>query len=122
MVCTRDDCAEQREVLTQNGQDLCLKHAVLDGYCIDCGERHIEQLNFMDKHGVCRFCRDADEGNYLDRLDRVYRVRSERIVNTGTPEQDFNAELAELRANLREMRLVLAEIGRAMGPWDWEQR
>lgn len=57
-----------------------------------------------------------DEDNYLDRLDRVYRTRPEQMMNTAN-EQDFEAELAELRANLREMRLVLAEIGKAMGPW-----
>jgi hypothetical protein len=69
----------------------------------------------IDLDLTCGFVDDQD--NYLDRLDRVYRTRSERIISTGTPEQDFNAELAELRANLREMRLVLAEIGKAMGPW-----
>jgi hypothetical protein len=63
---------------------------------------------------------EADEQDYLDRLDRVYRPRTEQIVNTAA-ERDFDAQLAEVRANLREIRTVLAEIGRALGPWGWEQ-
>jgi hypothetical protein len=47
-------------------------------------------------------------------------MRTEQIVNTAA-ERDFDAQLAEVRANLREIRTVLAEIGRALGPWGWEQ-
>jgi hypothetical protein len=73
-------------------------------------------MDFEPDYDVYNEAPPEDEDDETN-LDDLYPTRPEQITNTSANEQAFEQDLAELRANLREMRLVLAEIGRAMGPW-----
>jgi hypothetical protein len=73
-------------------------------------------MDFEPDYDVYNEAPPEDEDDETN-LDDLYPTRPEQMTSTSANEQAFNAELAELRANLREIRTVLAEIGRAMGPW-----